>query len=501
MRQREFNSSYRLDNSKPSLFVDATGVLASFGSPPTGIPRVERFLIDAALSDPDGTVTAVRYDRRRRRFRELNAFERKQLLSDLDLTCCEFRNSSTATIVARAMQVVRENPAIGRDADRHFGNLAAGRRDGLAYSAFKTLFRVYRIYRKIIAAPRLFLATKQARNIDAGAGMVLLSNPTVLGSFVGRAVKGTKRTAVICHDLIPMIRPDLTIDAAHARRFSTNFAKLFRSRPVVLCTSQAAVGMVNDLLRNMPAVDLRVARFPMPSVLLEHAKQRDGASKRRAAKPFVFYCSTIEARKNHLLLAQVWQKSQAEGVVLPKLVCAGKWGWGVDELVEFLARHPTLASSIDFVGPIGDDELVEYYRSALFGVVPSRIEGWGYCASECLDFGLPVIIATDPALREATRGMMPAIDPDDVDGWYREIRRMTEDENYRLSLHEQIAAKHRPTPSAASFAAIKKALLDPSPSECATDSVEMSVSANKYPLIPTLGETDSAVHHETKATI
>ena len=50
---------------------------------------------------------------------------------------------------------------------------------------------------------------------------------------------------------------------------------------------------------------------------------------------------------------------------------------------------------------LSDLELIGYYRQALFGVAPSRAEGWGFGASECLDFGIPVIVSTAPALREA----------------------------------------------------------------------------------------------------
>jgi glycosyltransferase involved in cell wall biosynthesis len=96
----------------------------------------------------------------------------------------------------------------------------------------------------------------------------------------------------------------------------------------------------------------------------------------------------------------------------------------------------------------------------LFGVAPSRLEGWGYCASEGLDFGIPVIISTDRALREATGGLMPAIDADDRVGWYAEIRRMTEDGAYRAALCQRIASTHRPTAAAASWASIKDALHD-----------------------------------------
>jgi glycosyltransferase involved in cell wall biosynthesis len=45
-------------------------------------------------------------------------------------------------------------------------------------------------------------------------------------------------------------------------------------------------------------------------------------------------------------------------------------------------------------------------------------------AAESLDFGTPVIIADSPALREATRGLMPVFRYDDEDGWKAIIREL-----------------------------------------------------------------------------
>ncbi len=72
---------------------------------------------------------------------------------------------------------------------------------------------------------------------------------------------------------------------------------------------------------------------------------------------------------------------------------------------------------------------------------------------------VPVIVSTTPALIEATKGLMPAIDANDQAGWYAAIRRMADDKVWRSSLADRIAQNHRPTSAAASWAAIKAGLL------------------------------------------
>mgnify|MGYP003695053843 CR=1 FL=1 len=133
----------------------------------------------------------------------------------------------------------------------------------------------------------------------------------------------------------------------------------------------------------------------------------------------------------------------------------GKWGFGVDTLKNFISSHPSLSTRIEFTGQIDDSELIDLYRSAIFGVFPSRNEGWGFGAVECLDFGIPVIISTAASLKEATKNIMPSVDPDDEDGWYKQILTLTESITARQSLNKKIVAQHRVISAKESWEAIK----------------------------------------------
>jgi glycosyltransferase involved in cell wall biosynthesis len=435
------------------LLVDATGALLNFGGAPTGIPRVEDFLVRAALSDPDARVGAVKFSRRLRRFRFLHDSEREQLLrmhADVPPVSAEPR----ASLLRQALSSVRDYPAAGREADRYLADMVtSGRRRGVDFQAAKALLRAYRAYRRIRGHVARPAGLSRVEPGLGGSDTVLLCNTTVLGSSLPQALAGPARAAVICHDLIPILQPGFAVNTDHARRFSESLDRLVQARATLLCASRwTADGLAAHLAERGAAA--RVGRFPMPSILCE----TEGCSPPCAAaeaEPFILYCSTVEVRKNHLLLARVWQQALAAGIRLPKLVCVGKWGWGTGALDAYLRSHPELAASIVFTGPIGDAELAEKYRRALFGVFPSRMEGWGYGASECLDFGLPVIVSTAPALIEATGGLMPAIDPDDAAGWGAMIARLASDETLRARLRDAIRARHRPVSAEASWTAIK----------------------------------------------
>lgn len=264
--------------------------------------------------------------------------------------------------------------------------------------------------------------------------------------------------AFICHDLIPWLHPEFVVTQRQAQRYVSQLTLLVHSGVHALCTSDTSRTMLSQFVADVGNASVRIDQFPLPSILHETAKSLDRLLHFEPEQPFVLYCSTVEIRKNHLLLAKIWKQARDEGVALPKLVCAGKWGWGVESLHAYLRANPDLSERMEFVGPVSDIELIDLYRSALFGVMPSHIEGWGFGASECLDFGIPVIVSTAPGLQEVVRGLMPAIDPSDQAGWYMQIQRWAESAAERETFRKKIVDHYHPITRQESWEAIKTAL-------------------------------------------
>ncbi len=475
-------------HSEAVTFVDATGVLQNLGLPPTGIPRVENALVQCALADSDSRVGVVRYDRRLRAFRTLSADERRKIRLHTD-TLSTVSAPGRPGILQILTAIIR-NPGMGRDSDRHFAEIVSGsKRRGLPYQAAKFFFRIWRAVGLAVAS--LTINRKgEMRSGRIPSGTVLLSNTILLGPRLNGALRSGIDAAFICHDLIPITAPHFTVDSAHARRFSDNIETAMRACRAVLCTSKTSHEMVVDFCRSHRIDRPPSQRFPMPTILYEKAAAVPDALPELAEQPFAIYCSTVEVRKNHLMLARIWLRALRDGVGLPKLVCVGKWGWGVEKLEEFLEAHDELASRLIFTGPVSDAQLIGLYRRASFGVVPSFIEGWGYSASECLDFGVPVIVSNASALREATHGLMPSIDPEDEDGWYREIRRLTEDAGYHAELSRRIAERHRPVSTAESWTAIKAALVGNAPQVVAATEPQLRGAAERCAITVAVTTTD-----------
>lgn len=166
------------------------------------------------------------------------------------------------------------------------------------------------------------------------------------------------------------------------------------------------------------------ALSPKPKESLRHKLPRKNV--RAHSSSFVLYVSTIEPRKNHLLLLDVWQRLLQSNLCFPDLVLVGMRGWGADTFWERF-KNETLRRHVFWYDDVGDSELQTFYERAQFCVFPSFDEGFGLGAAESLAHGKPVLVSTSRGLCEATQNLMPALDPNDPEVWAEWILRLSND--------------------------------------------------------------------------
>lgn len=157
------------------------------------------------------------------------------------------------------------------------------------------------------------------------------------------------------------------------------------------------------------------------------------------AKNYAIYVSTIETRKNHKILLEVWKQMIDLNISnIPDLVCVGMWGWGIEELRERYFSDKDLQKYVHFYDDVDDVELGYLYQGAIFSLFPSFMEGWGLGAVESMTYGIPSIISTTPALMEATQNLMPSADPENPEEWIVQISKILNDAQYLDSLRTVI---------------------------------------------------------------
>jgi glycosyltransferase involved in cell wall biosynthesis len=245
-------------------------------------------------------------------------------------------------------------------------------------------------------------------------------------------------------DLIPVTMPQLNVwqsDLVH--RY---YAEMAHYADTVTGISYSTTAAVQAFFEQEQLPLPVMATNQVPTVALRDAAAPSSGRRRHRleGQPYVLSVSTVEIRKNHLLLAKVWTECAREGVDLPRLAIVGRIGWDVDELMRWVEHAPELRSLVKIYADVDDAELHEMYSDALFTVFPSRIEGWGMPISESMAYGKVCLHADDPAQHEASQGLMPFLHPDDFVGWKREIIRLAQNDGYRRQQEQLIEERFVP---------------------------------------------------------
>lgn len=223
------------------------------------------------------------------------------------------------------------------------------------------------------------------------------------------------RASFVCliHDLIPIEFPEYALpgqDEKHRRRVETAAAL---ADAVIVNSEVTRQAFEPYLARAGRLPPVLVAPFgvdlPIPA-----AKDRPALPGR----PYFVCVGTIEARKNHLLLLNVWRHlAAALGDAAPALVLAGQRGWETESAVDMLERCPALRGLVFEHGNLPDAAVNGLMRGARALLLPSFAEGFGFPVIEALAQGIPVICSDLAALRENGRDVPEYLDPLDGVGW------------------------------------------------------------------------------------
>ncbi|MCQ8279230.1 glycosyltransferase family 4 protein [Acetobacteraceae bacterium KSS8] len=275
---------------------------------------------------------------------------------------------------------------------------------------------------------------------DARAGDVLLApgSPWFHPFYAAMVAEARQthglRVSVLFHDVIPLIRPEWC-----QRNLVARFGHWLNTLlPLVDLPLAVSRSTARDLERyaSRQAIPLLHAPQAIPlgtgfSKPGQNAAAVPTASRRLPAPDsYVLIVSTLEVRKNHILLFRVWRRllDEMPAEQVPSLVFAGRIGWLVEDLVGQLRNTDWLGGKIVFVEDPDDGELEQLYRGCRFTVFPSFYEGWGLPVTESLGFGRPCLASNSSALPEAGGALARYFDPEDGNAAFREIRRAIEDE-------------------------------------------------------------------------
>lgn len=173
------------------------------------------------------------------------------------------------------------------------------------------------------------------------------------------------------------------------------------------------------------------------SVVYEGVDLIEGGKERLIYDPYILYVGAAYPHKNLERLIIAFDKFIKSSEVLIskkiKLVLVGKNDLFYQRLKD-LVKKLELIDQVVFTGQASDQELVSYYKHALFLVFPSLAEGFGLPALEALNYGLPVAASSVYSLPEVLGPAGYYFDPGNIEEIKKAIEEMVTDDKLRNKL-------------------------------------------------------------------
>ncbi len=220
------------------------------------------------------------------------------------------------------------------------------------------------------------------------------------------------RPVFFIHDLIPLTHPEYCRPGERDRH-AVRLRTALEHGVGLIANSQATL---KELTAH--AAQICVSTPPTVAAPLASSLQRPATQVRPIEEPYFVILGTIEARKNHCLLLQVWrQLVERFGNAAPKLVIIGQRGWECENVLDLLERCEPLRGFVIEHSSCTDCELSNYLQHSCALLYPSFAEGYGMALIEALTLGVPVIVSDLPVFREVGGDIPEYLEPLDGKRW------------------------------------------------------------------------------------
>ncbi len=231
---------------------------------------------------------------------------------------------------------------------------------------------------------------------------------------------GCLHIRVMIHDMIPLDFPQYCRGKTPAS-FRAKMKAVAAVSDMVICNSEYTKSRVEYYFEKWPnKASLLVAYLGTEKQFTKKPVEK------RSSVSFIIL-GTIEPRKNHLLLLDVWEELSKKLPVheIPTLHIVGKRGWENDAFFERLDNFSMLGKIVKEHNTLNDEELNSLMGSASGLLFPSFVEGYGLPALEAAAAALPIICSNIPIFKELLGAGACIVPIDDHMLWVKKILEIT----------------------------------------------------------------------------
>jgi len=244
------------------------------------------------------------------------------------------------------------------------------------------------------------------------------------------------------YDLIPCLMPH-TFGPGFGSYFYKWFGNTLHCADLLMSISENTTADILNFCTDNNITPPPVSQIRLGDESFRSSSASDVAGN-KSSRSSVLMVSTIENRKNHRLLYNLWRELIVENGkdFVPDLLLIGRQGWGTNDLVKSIKDDMIVAESIQILNEINDLELEALYDQCLFTIFPSLYEGWGLPVAESLARGKCCLASSASSLPEIVENLLPVLHPHDFISWKKNVMHLIEDNKFRGETEEEIKRQY-----------------------------------------------------------
>ena len=208
----------------------------------------------------------------------------------------------------------------------------------------------------------------------------------------------SSKIIVLIHDIIPITYPQFSRTEV-VQRFIQDMMRVSSMADVIIYNSAstkakaeayfAECGRVPQSLVAHLGIQGHISKATQPVVIEEE-------------EPIFVILGTIEPRKNHLLLLNIWQTYQktVPPADIPHLHIIGQRGWNNENVFNILDSDPMVGVSVFEYNNLNDADAQRRLANCTAMLFPSHAEGFGLPLLEAAQLGVPIICGENAIYRE-----------------------------------------------------------------------------------------------------
>ncbi|SLN10589.1 Glycosyl transferases group 1 [Aquimixticola soesokkakensis] len=235
------------------------------------------------------------------------------------------------------------------------------------------------------------------RHVPRGVSYINVGHSNLRREVMVALRAGGAQITVLVHDMIPLDFPQFT-RAGVAEAFAIRMATVGAFADRIIAVSHDTAARITAHLPDSPPITVahNGVRIAVPT-----------GGRAPSPRPAFVVLGTIEPRKNHAFLLDLWERMSAPR---PILHIIGARGWDMAPFFDRLHASPLFERDIFLWHGLEDAQVAQMLISSRGLLMPSFAEGFGLPPMEAAALGVPVI-CNDLAIYAETLGDYPVYAP------------------------------------------------------------------------------------------